>query len=357
MENINKKNDYFKERNAKNQRQIMHNLSTLPYFCYEFIAGIENRTTPLTRLGYTQDLKIFFDFLTHECENFIEISAHDLTLDDLAKLSMTDLELFLNYLSSYDKNDKNHQNGATSKARKLCAVRSLLKYFYKKDKLPQNVSTKIDTPKIRDKEIIRLEVDEVVKLLNNAESPEGFSKRQNSYNRLTKKRDVAILTLLLGTGIRVSECVGINIDDIDFDTNGFKITRKGGNQVILYFSDEVADALKDYLEERLNNENVAPNENALFLSLQNKRIGVRAVEQLVKKYASGSVPLKHITPHKLRSTYGTNLYRQTGDIYIVADVLGHRDVNTTKKHYAAISEDARKSVANIVKLRDKDEKI
>jgi integrase/recombinase XerC len=123
----------------------------------------------------------------------------------------------------------------------------------------------------------------------------------------------------------------------------------------LYFSDEVAIALKDYLQDRLSNENVDKNENALFLSLQNKRIGVRAVEQLVKKYAKNCVPLKHITPHKLRSTYGTNLYRATGDIYIVADVLGHRDVNTTKKHYAAISEDARRNVANILKLRDKED--
>ena len=91
----------------------------------------------------------------------------------------------------------------------------------------------------------------------------------------------------------------------------------------------------------------------MFLSLQDKRIGVRAVEKLVKKYSSVVTPLKKITPHKLRSTYGTNLYRETQDIYIVADVLGHKDVNTTKKHYAAISEDARRSVANVVKLREK----
>ena len=185
--------------------------------------------------------------------------------------------------------------------------------------------------------------------------PKDFSKRQQSYNKLTKTRDIAILTLLLGTGIRVSECVGLNIEDIDFDTNGFKITRKGGAQTVLYFSEEVATSLQNYLKERLSNEFVSPEEHALFLSIQNKRIGVRAVEQLVKKYSQDCIPLKHITPHKLRSTYGTNLYRETGDIYIVADVLGHRDVNTTKKHYAAISEDSRRKVANVVKLRENDE--
>ena len=85
--------------------------------------------------------------------------------------------------------------------------------------------------------------------------------------------------------------------------------------------------------------------------MQYKRINVRSVEILVKKYSSIVTPLKKITPHKLRSTYGTRLYNETGDIYIVADVLGHKDVNTTKKHYAAITEDHRKKVAGIVKLR------
>ena len=350
-----KNSNYFVERNVKNSNQLKALLFSLPSFCDEYFRGIENKTTPLTRIGYANDLKTFFEFLTQEIDGFVGKSIKDISLDDLNTITQTDLEIYLNYLSNYIKNGEVFSNDARAKARKLSAVRSLFRYFYRKNKLNENVTTKIDTPKIRDKEIIRLEVDEVVKLLNTAEHPKDFSQRMQSYNKLTRTRDIAILTLLLGTGIRVSECVGINIEDIDFETNGFKITRKGGAQTILYFSDEVASALKDYLDERLNNKFASPDEHALFLSIQNKRIGVRAVEKLVKKYSQQSIPLKHITPHKLRSTYGTNLYRETGDIYIVADVLGHRDVNTTKKHYAAISEDARKRVANVVKLRDKDE--
>ena len=86
--------------------------------------------------------------------------------------------------------------------------------------------------------------------------------------------------------------------------------------------------------------------------MQSKRLTVRAVENLVKKYAAIVTPQKRISPHKLRSTYGTNLYRETGDIYLVADVLGHKDVNTTRKHYAAVSEDRRRLAAKVVKLRD-----
>ena len=344
--------NYFKERNYKTNQKTQQLLSELPFFCNEFFRGIENQTTPLTQFNYAQDLKIFFNFLTTEIIDFNDITIKNFSLENLAKVTATHIEIFLNYLSGYFINDNYITNNEKGKARKLATIRSLLKYFYKKDKIPSNVSSKIDTPKIHEKEIVRLEVDEVVKLINQTENPVNLTKRQYSYNKITQKRDTALLSLLLGTGIRVSECVGINLEDIDFKVNGLRITRKGGNQVVLYFSDEVAKELIAYITERDKNPNISKNEKALFLSIQNKRIGVRAVEKLVKKYSQAVIPLKNITPHKLRSTYGTNLYRETNDIYIVADVLGHKDVNTTRKHYAAISEDARRSVANKVKLRE-----
>ena len=111
--------------------------------------------------------------------------------------------------------------------------------------------------------------------------------------------------------------------------------------MFVYFGDEVAEALKKYIEVRAGITPVAGHEHALFYSAQRKRINVKTVENLVKKYASQVTTTKKITPHKLRSTYGTTLYQETGDIYLVADVLGHKDVNTTKKHYAAM-DDARR---------------
>ena len=161
-----------------------------------------------------------------------------------------------------------------------------------------------------------------------------------------------MMTLLLGTGIRVSECVGLDMEDVDFKNNGIKVHRKGGAEVIVYFGDEVRKALMEYYVERQKITAEDGSINALFLSLQNRRITVRAVENLVKKYSKLVTNLKNITPHKLRSTYGTNLYRESGDIYLVADVLGHKDVNTTRKHYAALDDDSRRSAAKYVKLRD-----
>jgi site-specific recombinase XerD len=205
-------------------------------------------------------------------------------------------------------------------------------------------------PKIHQKPIIRLESSEVIKMLEMAESGEQLTESQKRFHKASALRDVAILTLFLTTGIRVSELVGLNISDIDFNANSFRVTRKGGNEVILYFGEETKKALLNYINERKAKADYALI-SPLFLSIQNKRLCVRAVENLVKKYARIITPLKKISPHKLRSTYGTMLYQETGDIYMVADVLGHKDVNTTKKHYAEITDENRRQAAKYVRLR------
>ncbi len=344
--------NFYQERNQNNLKKIEELLEELPPFLDEYFLGIENQTSSLTRLNYAYDLRIFFHYLV--TKRLQGKTVKSLTLSDLENVSGTDIERFLSYLSDYNFNGTQESCSERAKARKLSSVRALFRYFFKKDKIKVDNAAKVSMPKLHEKEIIRLEVNEVVELLNCAENGKGMSEHQKSYHENTKVRDMAILTLFLGTGIRISELVGLNNEDIDFTTNSFVVTRKGGNKAILYFSDEVADALARYLAFKETDKNTPLNEHALFLSLQMKRISVRAVEQLVKKYSRIVTPLKKISPHKLRSTYGTELYRETGDIYVVADVLGHKDVNTTKKHYAAISEDARRSVAGKVRLREQD---
>lgn len=349
MARISKNNsDFYQERNLKNLDKIEEILEQLPPFCEDFFRGIETRTSTLTRLNYVYDLRIFFDFLTKK--KFRGKAMTELTLEELESVTDTDIEIFLSYLSNYSYGDKRLSCDERAKARKLSSVRSMYKYFFNKGLIETNQTSKVSTPKLHEKEIIRLEGNEVSSLLDTAEYGDGLSPHASGYHEKTKIRDSAILTLFLGTGIRISELVGLNNESIDFSNNSFIVTRKGGNKAILYFSEEVGDALAAYLAQKENDPQIPPEEHALFLSLQYRRISVRAVENLVKKYAKIVSPLKKITPHKLRSTYGTALYRQTGDIYIVADVLGHRDVNTTRKHYAAITEDHRRSVADAVKL-------
>lgn len=350
--------DYFKERERDVNMRLREIRDTLPEFCDEFFVGVEPQTTVLTRLGYAYDLRIFFDYLVKRVRAFKGMSADEITLSDLEKVTVTHLENYMEYLSLYEFDGKEFTNGDRGKARKISTVRSFFKYFFNKDKLSSNVAAKISLPKQREKEIVRLERHEIEKILNAAEEGEGMSAHQRKILLNTRARDVAILSLLLGTGIRVSECVGLNVKDIDFESNAFTVTRKGGSRAILYFNDDVKEALQYYVEGKRKallsrtEKLVIGDEDALFLSLQVKRICVRAVEKLVKKYAEVAAPLKRISPHKLRSTYGTELYRATGDIYMVADVLGHRDVNTTKKHYAAIEQDHRRIAAKAVTLRE-----
>lgn len=347
--------NYYAQRNNKNLEMIDRILEQdLPTFCYDYFLAIDSQTSTLTRLNYAHDLKIFFYFLVNKrfkCDK----SVKDLTLEELESVTSTDIEYFLSFLSHYTYDGKEHCCNERAKARKLSSVRAMFKFFFNKGFIAVDNAAKVSTPKMHEKPIIRLDADEVFNIIDTAESGIGLTAHQMVYHEKNKIRDCAILMLFLGTGIRISELVGLNNEDINFKDNSFIVTRKGGSKAILYFDDDVATALKRYMDQKELKSDLIKEPDALFLSSNKSRITVRAVENLVKKYAKIVSPLKKISPHKLRSTYGTQLYQATGDIYIVADVLGHRDVNTTRKHYAAISEDNRRGVVGKVKLKRDDD--
>ena len=343
---------YRQESDRKNTLLLREIQKELPAFCAQFFRGIEPQTTSLTRLNYAYDLRLFFRFLSDEFPRYDGRDPSTFTIADVAAVEAVDLEIYLEYLTYYVRDERGLENHESAKERKLSSVRALFKHLFKRELIAANVAALVELPKKHEKPIVRLEPDEVAKLLDMAETGEGMTDRQKKSQLKTRTRDVALLTLFLSTGIRVSECVGINLQDIDFTVNGFAVTRKGGDRVILYFPDEAADALKEYIRERLEIIPCQGHENALFLSMQRKRLNVRSVEYLVQRYARVAAPLKKISPHKLRSTFGTSLYQETGDIYLVADVLGHSDVNTTRKHYAAMSDEKRRMAAKSIKLRD-----
>jgi len=351
------------DKSAAMTEKIRKILVQLPEICFDFMMDIEPRTTPLTRLNYAYDLKTFFTYITKNIYSF-DKPIVELTTNDIARIQPRHINMYLEYLNAYTQtiteisddgeiitHQKQRINSNSGKKRKLVAIRVFFKFLYKHKYITHNPADLIEVPKIREKAITRLESDEVEKLFTTLDHPEGMSHRQIQYSLSTHERDVAIISLLLGTGIRVSECVGIDLEHIDWEHNRFKITRKGGNEAILYFNAEVHNALASYYNIRKEIPALPGHENAFFLSLQNKRISQRSVQLLVKKFAHIAAPVKRITPHKLRSTFGTELYHKTGDIYLVADVLGHKDVNVTRRHYADMSEDKRKLAAEITQLR------
>lgn len=329
----------------------------LPLVCTDFFRSVGQTTSTLTRLAYAYDFRLFFQYLTRENPFFADVEPRFMDDKHLRMIKMRDIDGFQEYLTQYYVTDeetgeskvvRNHELGIM---RKLCSLRSLFEYLFKNGHIEANIATLVTLPKLHDKPILRLEADEMQKMMDTVASGDGLSKTQQRYLKFTRTRDTAMLLLFLGTGIRVSECVGLDIDDLDFDLNAFLVTRKGGDQSILYFPEQVADALKAYLAEREEIEPQEGHENALFLSLKKRRMTQRAVENMVKKYALIAAPLKkRISPHKLRSTFGTNLYQETGDIYLVADVLGHADVNTTRRHYAAMSDANKRKASRMVPL-------
>ena len=351
---------YHDQANVKNMERLRKLQKELPVVCSRFFHSIAQTTSTLTRLAYAYDFKLFFSYLCAESPEFAGLSPATIAVGDLQKITGHDIEEFQDFLMQYIRNTENGQvlmqNHETGIMRKMSSIRSLFEYLYRAGYVPSNVTTLVPLPKLHDKPILRLTQEEMTAMLNAAYSGEGLTERQKKYRKFTGSRDFAIIMLFLGTGIRVSECVGIDIGDIDFKENAFAVTRKGGNRVILYFPDEVADALKGYLEERARIEPLPGHESAFFLSLQRRRITQRAVQNMVKKYALIAAPLKdRLSPHKLRSTYGTNLYMETGDIYLVADVLGHSDVNTTRRHYADMTDSRRREAAAHVRLPDKND--
>ena len=346
---------YHEQTDIDNIRKLREVLKTLPAFAKDYFRAIEPTTSTKTRISYAYDIRIFFQFLISQNPSLAKIGIPNLNVSVLDQLKPIDIEEYMEYLKLYDSpNDQTTiTNGERGLKRKISSLRSFYTYYYKRQAIETNPVQLVDMPKIHDKAIIRLDAGETAALLDYIEHcGDQLTGQRKAYYEKTTQRDLAIVTLLLGTGIRVSECVGLDVEDIVFRNNGIRLIRKGGSEMVVYFGPEVEKALKDYLESRKAISPLEGHEHALFYSTQRKRIGVQAVENLVKKYARAITTTKKITPHKLRSTYGTTLYQETGDIYLVADVLGHKDVNTTKKHYAAMDDARRRKAATAIRLRE-----
>ena len=346
---------YHEQTDMENVRKLREVLKTLPVFAKDYFRAIEPTTSTKTRISYAYDIRIFFQFLISQNPLLADAGISGLSISVLDQLKPVDIEEYMEYLKLYDHPEDQMAvtNGERGLKRKMSSLRSFYSYYYKRQMIETNPTLLVDMPKIHEKAIVRLDAGETAALLDYIEHcGDQLTGQRKAYYEKTKLRDLAIVTLLLGTGIRVSECVGLDVDDVDFRNNGIRLVRKGGSEMVVYFGTEVEKALKSYLEARKAIIPVSGHENALFYSTQRKRIGVQAVENLVKKYAKAIKTTKKITPHKLRSTYGTALYQETGDIYLVADVLGHKDVNTTKKHYAAMDDARRRKAATAVHLRE-----
>ena len=320
-------------------KQILY---IMPDYVQQYLRSIHNRTSPRTQYEYLKDIQAFMDYTK------IKTNKSRVTLADLNKYTKTDFEEYFEYLEHYQKNGKTYSNGRVSIKRKMSALRHFFSYLFENNMISADTIRKVEIPKVHHKEIIRLEKNEKKYFLNQVKRFDNMTQKEKQYHRLQIDRDTAIIYLLLSTGIRVSECAELDIQDINMNECSVKIVRKGGNESIVYFSDEAAEYINTYLDWRY--EQVDVETEALFLSSRKTRLCTRAIEIIIKKYAKKAVPNKKITPHKLRATYATDLYNTTGDIYLVAENLGHKDINTTKDHYANLSNQRKKESRNKISI-------
>ena len=344
--------DYHKNLDLRNKSRTKEIIREFPEFTNLFFdyCVVQKNYSSNTILNYAVDLRLFFRYLVSANPNLKHIN--EITLELLESLSALDIQEYLSVIDTYDPTelsenptdyDKNKcstaslrklkKNGTAAKARKVSSLRSFYKYYYNMKMINSNPAAIVSVSQ-KNKErnqIIRLERDEITNLLEGIDSGATLTDKQKVYAEKTRYRDLAIITLFLGTGIRVSELVGINMWDLNWKNKSVIVRRKGGFDETVYFNDDVAGRLDDYITlERPNLVDI--EDEALFLSLKKQRITVRSVERMVKKYTAATVPGKKIAPHKLRSTYGTELYRKTGDIYIVADALGHKSLNVVQRY-------------------------
>ena len=346
-----KDSEFYKDKKKAQTIRLRELLIQLPPCAVDYIHSKEVTSQVSTLVQYSYDLITFFTFMKDQNPVFRNKDPKEISVDLISKISPEDILEYQRYLELNVDRNHYHENGKKAIARKMSPLRGMFKFLLVYKKIKENPMELVPLPRLKkDKNIIRMNADEVQSMMNTAEYGAGtMSDRQRKFAEKTKFRDVAILTLMLNTGIRVSECNGLDLNDVDLNANTLTIVRKGGAQDLLYFGDLVHDAISDYLElERKGIQVREGHEKAMFLSLQGKRISVDAIENLVKKYAKIAVPNKKITPHKLRSTYGTALYRETGDIRLVADVLGHENINTTIDYYAAIEDEHKRQARNAV---------
>lgn len=341
--------------NKQKKKDMLYKLECLkeqlPNYTYGYL-GSKAVNNPSTAIAYAYDLISFFQYLKEFCPAAKEYAMNQIPGEILDNLSFEDINEYIEYLSADNVTIIGavpRENHKRSLAKKMTALRGFYTYQCEHGYFKHDATAGANKPRYKkdDHVIIRLTNTEVSTLVNTVEKGMIGSSRQQTFLKKTTYRDMAIITLLLHTGIRVSECVALDLNDVNFKENSIRVVRKGLKEQFVYFDDEVAGALYDYIH--LERNNFVRNETtvALFLSIQKGRLCVRSVQTLVKKFAGEAVPNKTISAHKMRSTYGTELYKQTGDIELVADVLGHSDLAVTKAHYVDSAEANRKKAGTI----------
>ena len=331
---IKKENDIFLEcEEIENQ---------LPKFLRGFFIYLKGNVLPATRLAYLHDIRFFFQYLIDETDLTEADTTDKIKLSDLENVKAVDVNIFIDYCRKYKVRSGDttyiYENSNKSLARKKSSVSVMFKQLYRDELLSKNITDGFDpikVPKPGEREIKALQDDEVMIMLDAVTTGSGLTAHERAYWEKTKKRDKAILILFLTYGLRLSELQQLNISSFNFNRGEFKIYRKRGKESIMPLNNSATEVVHDYIDNERADDKPLDDENrdALFLSLQGRRMTERQIRELVKKYTSIALKTSRkagYSPHKLRATAATSLIGRGNSIFDVAALLDHEQVTTTQ---------------------------
>ena len=328
-------------------------LTKLPDYVFDYIEVAYDGESVNTQIGYSIDIKTFFEYLIKF--KFRDVSTEDITTAMLNEVTLRDLNGFKAYLKEYESEyvsalgrvvKRTRTNNEYGINRKLSGVRGLFLYLYKNDYLDHNITDKLDFKKLHQKMKRPLATKDVMSLIDVIYNGENYFEGRNKASYLNRKqRDIALFTAYLGTGCRVSEIVNLNITDIDFESSSFIITRKGGDRQEIFMPIQVENEMLKYVEERLA-DGETKDTDPLFISRNRKRILPQTVEKNLKTYcrAAGITDPDKMHPHALRRTFACNLIADGIDIKMVAELMGHKNIEVTHRYYTQYASERRKQV-------------
>ena len=331
---IQKENDIFLQCEAIEKE--------FPRFLRGFFAYLRSNVLPNTRLAYLHDIKFFMQYLIDETDLTDAEDTSQIKLEDLQEVQAVDVNMFIDYCRRYkvetEKNIYMYENTNKTLARKKSSISVLFKYLYRDGFVEKNITDGFDpirVPRPGEKEIKALQDDEVMIMLDAVSSGQGLTDKERTYWEKTKLRDKAILILFLTYGLRLSELQQLNISSFNFNRGEFIIYRKRGKESLMPLNKSATAVIHDYIDNERPLDDKIPDEHkdALFLSLQCKRMTERQIRELVKKYTSIALNTTRragYSPHKLRATAATSLIGRGNSIFDVAALLDHEQVTTTQ---------------------------
>ncbi|MBI9012083.1 MAG: tyrosine-type recombinase/integrase [Clostridiales bacterium] len=340
--------------------------SQLPYFLIDYFIYLKSAIAITSRLAYLQDLQFFCKYLVTETRLVSAESTEEISEIEFSKIRARDVNRFLgDYCTRYfiEKDGTTYlmENHNRALSRKKSSLSVLFKFLFREEIMKENIVeglNPIKLPKPQPDAIKRLEIEEVALMLNAVETGQGLTDKEKQYWEKTKYRDKAILVLFTTFGLRLKELQQLNISSFSFSRSEFKIYRKRGKEVNMPLNKSVVKVITDYLDYERPKENEVDEiyQDALFLSLQNKRMTEKSIRQLVKKYTSialGTSRASGYSPHKLRATAASSLIQYGFSIYDVQNLLDHDNVTTTQL-YSAHKKNAKRDIIKQYELIEKE---